>query len=433
MKTIQHFICFLLLIIITFSLKAQPLGKGQVLPAVQFGDVFNHSADTLTIAALDKKLVILDFWGTGCIGCIQAFPKMDALQKKWGKYIQIVMVNQQNADSTRRFFKKRSKIKIPELPFITGDTLLQKLFLPVGLPMHVWLDQDKRVLAVTKSASTNDTTISRYLRGEAMELPAYKSAWTSIPSLLDTNYRPLLRQFSYIGLSKTGTPYSYDDATRERNKILELSFLSIEELYIQAYSETEGIDFNQPGRTVVEVADPYPVRKVLRDERYEEWRNAHAYHYELAIPQEKASKLYEYMREDINRYFPIRAVVEKRKHKVLALVQIGKMDMLDTKCGQVIRKLNRSSEYGNVNDSIRCLQQVRFEELSWRLKGWLQEVYGLPFINKVTMNSFIDICLPGDVVENLAIPELNKALKKYGLAIREQEMWLPTLVLKDAL
>ena len=433
MKTIWHCIYFLSLIIISVSLKAQSLGKGQVLPAVQFSGVFNHSADTLTVAALDKKLVILDFWGTGCIGCIQAFPKMDSLQKKWGKDIQIVMVNQQSADSTRRFFKKRSKIKIPELPFITGDTLLQKLFLPVGLPMHVWLDQDKRVLAITKSASTNDTTISRYLRGEELKLSAYKSAWTSIPSLLDTNYHPLLRQFSYIGLSKTGTPYSYDEATRERNKILSLSFLSIEELYIRAYSETEGIDFNQPGRTVVEVADQYSVRQAPRNELYEDWANAHAYHYELAIPQAKASRLYEYMREDINRYFPIRAVIENRKHKVMALVQTGNMIQLQSKKGKKFSTMARSSEYGNIYDSLRCLQHVPFETFFLMLKGWLQQEYGLAFINTIKKDFLIDICLPGSTVESLAIPELNQALKKYGLTIREQEMWLPTLVLKDVL
>lgn len=426
---LQFLLCIVIKITIT---NGQPLQKGAVMPPVVFNELVNYNAATLNIGTLNKKLVILDFWSTGCMGCIQAFPKIDSLQKKWGKDIQIIMVNTQSADSTRRFFKKRSKIKIPAVPFITGDTLLKKLFRPLGLPMHVWLDQDLRFLSATGGETTTDSTIARYLRNKTVDLATYESGWVRVNSLVDTMYYPLLRQFSYLGLNKTGSAYSYDSVTMARIDLIETRNASVEQLYMQAYSETEGEDFSEPGRTVVEVADPYRICMPSRDENLQKWKRKYAYYYTLVIPKEKTSQKFEFMQQDLNRYFPIRAVVEKRKHKVIALVQTGNMDMLYTKGGKVSWSLTRSSEYGDVQDSLRCLRHVKFKEFPRRLKGFMREKYGLPFVNTISADFFIDICLPGEAVESLALPELNKALKKYGMKLVEKEMVLPTLVLKDA-
>lgn len=432
MKTIYKLAILLYFLINIVITNGQPLQKGAVMPPIIFNELVNYNAGTLNIGTLNKKLVILDFWSTGCMGCIQAFPKIDSLQKKWGKDIQIIMVNTQSADSTRRFFKKRSKIKIPAVPFITGDTLLQKMFRPLGLPMHVWLDQNLRFLSVTHGNVTTDATIARYLRDKRVDLPTYESGWVRGNSLIDSTCYPNLRQFSYLGLYKKGYAYFYDSVTMGRIDLIEISYASVEQLYIHAYAEIEGEDFKEPGRTVVEVADRYRVCLAPNDEKLWEWEQKYAYAYTLVIPKEKAARKFEFMQQDLNRYFPIRAVVEKRKHKVIALVQTGSMDMLHTKGGKVNWSLTRSSEYGDVRDSLRCLQQVKFNEFPRRLKGFMREKYGLPFVNTIRADFFIDICLPGEAVESLALPELNKALKKYGMKLVEKEMLLPTLVLKDA-
>ena len=61
---------------------AQPAQTGQTLPDHVYQNVINYQADTLKLSDFKGKLVILDFWGTRCLSCITAFPKMDSLQKK---------------------------------------------------------------------------------------------------------------------------------------------------------------------------------------------------------------------------------------------------------------------------------------------------------------------------------------------------------------
>src|SRR5258705_3241888 len=99
---------------------SQELTIGDVCPDVRLVNYANNKIKSFTLSDFKSKLIIIDFWGTGCTSCIKAFPKIDSLQKKFQDKIQFILVNKESADSTRGFFLKRKKIKDPDVPMVMG-------------------------------------------------------------------------------------------------------------------------------------------------------------------------------------------------------------------------------------------------------------------------------------------------------------------------
>src|SRR6185436_18076610 len=119
----------ILLIASIFSINkiySQVVEVGMSLPDHEFRDVLNYKSKTLRLSDLDKKIIIFDFWGPTCVPCIQALPKLEALQKQYDKEIQIILVNTDSKDSTLRFFASRKRVRMPGLLMITGDSLLNQ-------------------------------------------------------------------------------------------------------------------------------------------------------------------------------------------------------------------------------------------------------------------------------------------------------------------
>src|SRR5258705_9201916 len=123
---------FVLLIALVLSgniIYSQAVVKpGKKIPDLEFKDVINYKSKNLKLSELNKKLIILDFWGTTCLPCLEALPGLEELQKQFNDKIQVILVNQQSNDSTLRFFAARKRIRMPDLPLIRGDTLVNKIF-----------------------------------------------------------------------------------------------------------------------------------------------------------------------------------------------------------------------------------------------------------------------------------------------------------------
>ena len=118
----------------------QGLRPGDELPVKVFRKTLNTQGDSIDLSINPPPLTILDFWGTGCKGCVRNFPHTDSIQQKFAGQVRFVMINRESKDSTIRFFKKRSKLRFPSLPFITSDKDLNLLFPHRGQPYCVWLD-----------------------------------------------------------------------------------------------------------------------------------------------------------------------------------------------------------------------------------------------------------------------------------------------------
>src|SRR5437667_8545163 len=68
--------------------------------------VYNYSKKSISINDLKGKLVIVVFWGSNCKGCIEAFPTLTSLQKKFDNKIQIILVTSEPKGRIDSIFAK---------------------------------------------------------------------------------------------------------------------------------------------------------------------------------------------------------------------------------------------------------------------------------------------------------------------------------------
>src|SRR5579875_571286 len=137
-KIFLHSIFFVLCVT---NVKAQHLSAGDTMPALKINNLASPSEKEISFQELNGKLIILDFWNVRCLACIHAFPKLDSLQKLFASQIQIVLVTK-NSKTQINEMLSHVKTRLPDLPCIVNDTLLNQLFPHEGEPFQVWIAPD---------------------------------------------------------------------------------------------------------------------------------------------------------------------------------------------------------------------------------------------------------------------------------------------------
>ncbi|MEP7375874.1 MAG: thioredoxin family protein [Chitinophagaceae bacterium] len=378
----------------------------------------------------NARLFIIDFWDVACASCIAAFPKMDSLQKQFGEQIQILLVNRQSRDSTERFFKKRKKIKIPELPFISGDTMINRYFRHVGEPYHVWIDSTGKVVLMSYGHITNEKNIGNYLSAGLLPGNTRTSA-IRVSSLFDERWEPSMVYYSYLshcienGMVKISPEHS-------EGLIIAGGCRSIVELYQIAYNKRNqpNYGFMRMGRTMVEIKDPYPYITPQDYALFNDWVGEHGYNYHLFIPADKDKEKFNIMREDLGRYFNIDAKVVKRPVRSLVLKKSGKNILLTSKGGEAKDNFQARDRYSLEGDSLRYYINKPYEGLSRRMEYMIENKFKQPFIDSTNIKGNVDIVLSGSALDSADLKTWRMELKKYGLVLVEKEMVLEVLVIK---
>lgn len=70
------------------DLKIRNLKIGDRVPEIIISKIIGDSKPDAKISDFKDKLLILDFWDTFCGSCIEALPKLDSLQQKFGNKIK---------------------------------------------------------------------------------------------------------------------------------------------------------------------------------------------------------------------------------------------------------------------------------------------------------------------------------------------------------
>lgn len=179
MKKAKLFLIALLCILggSTFGqqINSKELVVGDKLPDVVLKKIIGFTKPTAKISDFKGKLLILDFWATWCHSCIEAFPKIDALQQQFGDKIQIMLVNTKNTEDDEQKvmdFYKKHKIKDPnfKLPSVYLETELSDFFPRETIPHYVWITKDGVVAAISKSEDVTSENIEKMLNGKPGDL-----------------------------------------------------------------------------------------------------------------------------------------------------------------------------------------------------------------------------------------------------------------------
>lgn len=146
-----------LLIILCMDVNGQQFRKSLIigdkvddlpLPNVEYASFKNAK-----ISDFLGKWLILDFWSTGCVSCINSFPKINRIKNSvHGKY-QILLVGKEHHSIRTTYEKYREKYGL-ELS-VMYDTLLFKYFEVRAVPRMVIIDTAGKLYAI---GSTLDLT-----------------------------------------------------------------------------------------------------------------------------------------------------------------------------------------------------------------------------------------------------------------------------------
>src|SRR5690348_12795028 len=101
---------------------------GETIPDIEITNILNYPAKTAWLHDFKGKLVIIDFWGSWCGGCIRLFPLLDTIQRKFKDKLIVFAVTAEDKEKIIPFLAKRKISNNVSFPIVTNDTLLGRLF-----------------------------------------------------------------------------------------------------------------------------------------------------------------------------------------------------------------------------------------------------------------------------------------------------------------
>lgn len=126
---------------------------GMLATSAQAGQPGN--APAIDLAALQGKVVYVDFWASWCVPCRQSFPWMNAMHHKFGKDgLVILAVNMDQVRGEADAFLKKypAEFRVEYDP----EGVLASKFKVRGMPTSALLGRDGQVLMVHEGFKSKD-------------------------------------------------------------------------------------------------------------------------------------------------------------------------------------------------------------------------------------------------------------------------------------
>jgi len=401
---------------------------GQKVPDLQLTGISGYKNATAKLTEFKGKLLILDFWATWCSPCVAMIPKLDSLQRRFGDRLQILSVTYQSEKEATDFLNKMEKVKglHYQLPLVSGDTALHKLFPHIYLPHYVWIDKTGTVLAITGREELSEHNINTYLQTGSLNLN--KKIDTRIPYnrkmplLISGNggVQGNILQHSLLtayteGLGSTIQPHS------EKEKLTRMTFLNLPLTRIARHVYGEGKIWIGQNRLIIETTAPNDLTTSLTGSPLTAWYRDHCYCYEILQPANSPVNLWDAMKADLSRYFPQYKIrLEKRKTKCLVLIRTSKTDKLKSKGGKEAATFD---SYG------AKLQNTSLWQLFARLNVMYLQDSPWPLVNEAAYESPVDMDIQAKLNN---VDSLNQALRAYDLELISAERNTDMLIISDS-
>jgi thiol-disulfide isomerase/thioredoxin len=404
---------------------AQKSYVGYQLKNFRSGSVLNYPKKDISVYDFKKKLILLEFWNTGCHACLSSFAKIDSLQKKYGEFLQIVLINRESKDSTIRFLRKHPKVPFPQVPAITNAVAFWKLFPHSSDPRVVWLDSTYTVKYV--SDAFTEERIKAFIAGKklAMHDPFLDTVrFGSMLQFSDSNWEKNVGYFSSITRCIKGLDVQNMQNFHFRNGAsvyISNNCASVVELYKRAFEENGKYDFSAASTIIRLFPDSLYFERITNEDEREEWLQNYSYNYELLVPHFQKERVFQIMQEDLKRYFHLDARVEKRKLPCLILVR--------TDTTHTFFSFKRNASDHASPDSIYFLNR-KFDRVTTSLKARIEYYLGQPFVDESGISEKVNMVFSRASLDPMDLDLLRKDLRNYGLDLAEGERATDVLVLR---
>ena len=161
MKQSSKIFVVLLCFFVLFKAHGQGLKKGDQFATLKITRLLNSGNPGYSFNDLQKKITILDFFGTWCMPCVKAIPHLNLLQQKFPADIAIVMVSDETEIKLQKFINSRKNFSFPII--VDENSKWSNLFQPPALPYTVILNASGKIIEVTSAEDITETDINRWL------------------------------------------------------------------------------------------------------------------------------------------------------------------------------------------------------------------------------------------------------------------------------
>jgi thiol-disulfide isomerase/thioredoxin len=402
------------------------LKKEKVVPIHR--DRMRSGEVELNLSSFRGKLLIIDFWATWCAPCIAMLPKTDSLQKVFQKEVQFIPVTYEPREKVEKLLSKSKKLSSITLPMATNEQTLHALFPHKELPHYVWINGEGTVIAITGAQEVTADNIRAMLASNRPTLNEKKDVMISY-----NREDPLV--FANLGITKDqlhfesllsgyieGLPGRYDliPATEGGVKRITAINLTLESLYRLAWSN--GTQYIGRNRAVYEVNDPLPIITTERDkQKLKEWMREYARCYELIVPDEWSTKIFQHMQQDLEKYYPqYKVSMEKRGRPCLALVRTSSEDKIKT---------NGQPSHFSFSHLEATMTNCSLDLLTAQLNAIYLQNLTTPVVNNTGYTANVDLFLDANLTN---VESLRTALKPYGLDLIPKDQEIEVLVIRDS-
>jgi thiol-disulfide isomerase/thioredoxin len=402
----------------------KPLHIGDTVPDLTFTNMLNYNAPAAKLSDFKGKLVILDFWNTWCGSCIDAMPKMDSVQARFGNKIQILLVNSRGPkyDSKKRVEKVLTGLKkrtgfYPDLPISILDTNMNRYFPHQSVPHEVWINAHNRVIAVTTVQNVTDHNIQMVLSGHDPDMEVkndlafkkMKPVWEQGSGINDNEfiYRSVFTPYIQNLGSHGGLRYN------KKHQVIGV-YNTNESLISYVRSAYYKLLDSSDHRMDLEVKDP---------KRFNTMDKAYYYCYDLWVPPVSSDSFdfSYYIQEDLKRAFHIRARLEKRTMPCWILVGV------DKKIALAFTRYNKSDGDLGKTTIRKYLHHYSVSEIATAFGGHLKH----PLIDETGLTQSIDIDFPAHFTWPKDPQKVLKILTDIGFRIKQENRKLNVLVVTD--
>jgi thiol-disulfide isomerase/thioredoxin len=423
-------ICLMGLLCLNFLAKAQsnnkysPLKDGDKLPYIKLNNVVNWPATEINLADYKSKVIIFDFWATWCSGCLAHFPVADSLQKEFKDKMQIILVDTKDTRDVRdKILRTIARFSHPgnkfSLPSAILDTTLNKLFWHQVLPHYVWVDQQGIVRATTAAEMLTRENVQKFI--STGTIPKYqKHDFDHLRPIYTSEDLPInrMKHFSMFIKGKTdgnggGGPRIINDTTR--GIILHDMYLS--NMYATLIYDKYRI--NMYDRYILETKNPSFFDYDHSDHKQTalEWERENIFSYELVVPFEDLKNVNDYALQDLNRYSPYVASVEKRDVKCWVLESDGDFEKFKSKEDAWANNLETNGH--------PTLQNGHLSDISEFIR---RQTNNTTVLDKTNYNGLVDFNLSGDLKD---MNNLAEQLEKYGIKLSQKVENIDMIIFRD--
>lgn len=234
MKTTLFAIILAILSTLCFA-QGKLLSVDDHFPDIDIKHLINAPVTEFSLSGTkDKKIYILNFWGTWCAPCIPEMDNLAKLQNANAAKIQVIGITDDSPERLKTYLQQK-----PTKVWLASDTaaLFYTLFNVNSVSQSAIINSDRKIIAMVKTDSINQAMIDKLVKGEFVKSNAVlKEKKINTDNDIFGVDSTLMESFtirSYVQGQRSSSR-SYNKGIYERRRITYLN-TSLESLFINAY------------------------------------------------------------------------------------------------------------------------------------------------------------------------------------------------------